>query len=694
MLLTTVSRPRHLHASGIVVLAASVLLALALLPALPRTVLAADPAPVPAADPEQDVLGMSLEDAMNVKLTTASKKEWPWFRTAAAVYVITAEDMRRSGSRNIAEALRLVPGVEVARIDGSKWAVTARGFNGRFANKLLVLVDGFSVYHPIFGGVYWDALQIAPAEIERIEVIRGPGATLWGANAVNGVINIITKDSGDTRRLLVDSRSGTLDQGFGAAQVGGAMGTNATFRVFGQGLTQEGFSTLLPSNESSNWRSMRGGFRTDWNPRAADHMVVTGEAHRDHERQLLTMASLTAPYSTTLWDDAVVEGANVSARWTHATSAASDVSARATVDHFQRQEYLGTMKSNTLDLDFQHRFASGRTHETVWGLNYRLIGMNLRAIGPLSFPDPERLDYQTGGFLQHNVFTRDQRGTLSLGTKVEQSSTSELSLQPSLNLSFQPTPRQTMWGSVSHARRTYIVGEEDARVQVIAFPDPTGSGLTVVPTMVPQPDGEDERVLAYEAGYRIRPIERATIDVAAYWNEYSHLRTLELGPQGLEFAGGVPYVIMPLIQTGGGAGTGRGIEAMLWVQPASRWQLRGVYSYSRLKLRQSGGGGATPTVANASQPPLHSGYLQSLFDVHRNVEFDTWLRMVDRLPKAGVPAYMELDARLGWRMHPSFEIAVEGNNLLHDRHMEFIKDFVYEPSWVERGVQVMLRYRG
>lgn len=647
----------------------------------------ASSASAPASD-DRNLLEKDLTELLQMEVTTASKKQEPWFRTPAAVAVLTSEDIRRSGAETIPDALRLVPGVEVARIDANKWAVSARGSNSRFANKLLVLVDGRSVYTPLFSGVYWDEQDLLLDDVDRIEVIRGPGAALWGSNAVNGVINIITKDSQDTQRVLGRASRGSTEQVYGGLRYGGRIGVNATYRAFVLGFRRDALEGPgVPASERG-WEAQRAGFRLDWNPGSADELTMVGHAHSAFAGQFLTAPALTAPYLTTIRDRVALRGADVLGRWVHRTPGLGEILTQGSLNLSDRNEYFGHERRATLDLDAQHRRRWSDSQETVWGANYRFTTDHLDSVHIGQVVPAREQDHLAGVFAQHELQGGD-RVSLTLGTKFESSRRGRPSLQPNARLAIHPDEHQTLWAACSRALRTFSRGERTATLRVAVFPD-TFSGLPVAATYMPATSGRSESVVAYELGYRLQPTPRLLLDLSGYHNVYDDLRFFNPGTPVPAMDGSTPYLLLPLVQSSAARAIGDGVETAVRFVWSPRWQLRLSHAWAQLEVADAGQAGTS--ITSAARPPRHSGSLQSLLQLPHRIELDAALQAVGALPGTGVPGYEELSVRLGWQPVPGLHVAVVGENLLHERHLEFPSDVNFAATYVERGVRASLRW--
>ena len=365
--------------------------------------------------PHRSVFQLSLEQLMDAEVTSVSKKQERLLNAASAIYVITQEDIRRSGFTSIPEALRMVPGVDVARIDGNKWAISIRGFNGQFSNKLLVLIDGRTVYTTTFSGVFWDIQDTLLEDVDRIEVIRGPGATLWGANAVNGVINIITKTASDTQGALVTAGGGTEEHVFTGVRYGGMLGRDATYRVYGKYFDRSPMVDSQGNPADDGWDQGRGGFRLDWQAVPRGHLMVQGDFYDGGANQTALMPILTPPYQISEGGSIHVRGGDILGRWTYAFSDRSDVAVQAYYDRDDRNAPEVDQTVQTGDLDLQHHFRLGSSHDVVWGLGYRVIQDEATNAAIVSLI-PNRRTYQLfSAFVQDEVPLIAQRLRLTVG---------------------------------------------------------------------------------------------------------------------------------------------------------------------------------------------------------------------------------------------------------------------------------------
>jgi iron complex outermembrane receptor protein len=637
-----------------------------------------------------------MEDLMNLQVTSVSKRTQKVADAAAAVFVITQEDIRRSGATSIPEALRLVPGLQVARIDQNKWAIASRGFNGRFDNKLLVLIDGRSVYTPLFSGVYWNVQDVMMEDVDRIEVIRGPGATLWGANAVNGVINIITKKAKDTQNTVVSAGAGTEERAYGTARFGSTVGKTA-FRVYGKYFNWG--PSLDPSGTTAHdgWDALRGGFRADWTPRGSDSLTLQGDIYQSKYGETLSVPSLNAPYSSTFPNQGNYSGANLLGRWNH-SSEGSSMSLQMYFDNTTiADNSLFVDHQNIFDLDFQHQFHVGDSHQFVWGLGYRSIrDRNDPSFSVSLQPNLVTLNHFSA-FVQDEISLVDNRLRLTFGSKFEHNDFTGFEVQPNARLLWTLTPNQSVWTAVSRAVRTPALTEEGLRLNSAVIPPLTPQNPTPFPAVVSvfgSHQFQSEDLLAYEVGYRVQATNSFSADIATFYNNYSNLRTAEPGAPFLEGSPAPTDLVVPFVASNKMSGGTYGVELFGDWKVVPKWRLVGSYSYLQMDIRKNSGSlDPTPDLPNGSSP-RHEWYVRSSIDLPKHFEDDTTLRFVDRLPGLNIPSYYSLDAHLGWRPVPQFELSIGGQNLLDNKHLEFIPDFINTaPTQVKRTVYGSLTFR-
>jgi len=672
------------HKTGSATGAARILLASFLAVCLTATTEAQTSKSVP------DVTKMSVEDLMNIPVTSVSKRTQKVADAAAAIFVITQEDIRRSGATSIPEALRLAPGLEVARIDQNKWAIGSRGFNGRFDNKLLVLIDGRSVYTPLFSGVYWNVQDVMLEDVDRIEVIRGPGATLWGANAVDGVINVITKKAKSTQSAVVTAGAGTEERAAGGVRYGGKLGNNTYYRAYTKYF--DWGPSAYPSGMTAHdgWDALRGGFRADWTPAGANSLTLQGDLYRSRFDETLTVASLSAPYSNTFPNDGKYSGGNILGRWNH-TSEGSSMSLQMYYDNTTITDHsLFGDHQNILDVDFQHGFHIGDSQQFVWGLGYRSIRDKNDPSFTVSLQPNQVTLNQFSTFLQDEISLVDNRLQITLGSKFERNKFTGFEIEPNARLLWNLTPNQSIWTAVSRAVRTPALTEEGLRLNSAVIPPGTPGNPTPLPAVIAvfgSKQFNSEDLLAYELGYRVQATSNLSLDIATFYNNYSNLRTAEPGAPFVEGSPAPTDIVIPFVAGNKMSGGTYGVELFADWKVVPKWRLAGSYSYLQMDIHKNANS-QDPTPDNPNGiSPRHQWYLRSSIDLPKHFEQDTTLRFVDHLPSLNLPNYYSLDAHLGWRPVTSLELSIGGQNLLNNWHLEFLPDFVNtSPTVVKRSI--------
>ena len=615
---------------------------------------------IPDTLPSPGVLKrLSLEQLMNVEVTTVSRRPEKLSATASAIQIISSEDIRRSGASSIPEALRLAPNLQVAQVNASQWAVSARGFNNVLANKLLVLIDGRTVYTPLYAGVFWDVQNVPLESVDRIEVVSGPGGALWGANAVNGIINIITKSAGDTQGLAVEGVGGS-ELGLGVLRYGGRSGSGLSYRVYGEGF-KRGSTVLFDGTDAQDsWGLGQGGFRVDWGGGKANAFMVEGDYYDGRP-------------DPDGGAEVVVRGGNAVGRWNRVLSEGSDLQLQVYYDRSWRDFGNGlTEDLSTYDLDAQHRFQLGRRQEIIWGVGARLMDHTTENLPAFAFLPAHRTLQLYSGFVQDEIALVDGRLRLALGSKFEHNSYTGFEIQPSARLAWTPTSRHTVWAAVSRAVRT------PARIDRDFF-------LFLAPgvPLFAFEDLQSEEVLATELGWRLQPQDRVSLALSTFYNDYDDLRTAEPGP---------PPFGIPITLGNGLQGHTYGVElAALW-QVIDQWRVRGGYTFLKKELSLKPGSLDLNGATAESNDPEHQFLIQSTADLPGRLELDAVFRFVDALPDPPVPSYAGLDLRLGWRATRRLELAVVGQNLLHDEHVEFIPSNP-APRRLQRSVYGKITWR-
>ncbi|MBI2949117.1 MAG: TonB-dependent receptor [Verrucomicrobia bacterium] len=648
-----------------------------------------------AASEPVDLLQFSLEDLGKIKVTTVSRKSESLSRAAAAVHVITQEDIRRSGVNSIPEALRMAPGLDVARANARQWAISSRGFNDLFANKLLVLMDGRTIYTPLFSGVFWEDTDTFLEDVDRIEVIRGPGATLWGANAVNGVINIITKSAQDTQGLVIDGGGGMEERGFGGLRYGGRLGTNAYYRAYAKYANRDEFTRTDGTGANDNWWTSQEGFRVDWEPRALNRLTLQGDAYSGKWNGMIRRHSLSPPGLFTDPAHAKSEGANVLGRWTHEFSSDAELSVQTYYDRTDREFGMGREIRDTLDLDAQHRFSLGDRHEVVWGAGYRYSVDHLTESADFSAGDPSVGLQLSSGFVQDEIALVHDRLHLILGSKLEHNDFSGFEFQPGARMAWTPNQWNTLWAAVSRAVRTPSRSERGFTF----YSDPPHSLPTLpLAALIPasgSPGFDTGTLVAYEAGYKVQPHPRLSLDLAAFYHDYDRLYNVIQLPIELRFnSSAQPYLLLPVTINNALFGESYGVELSVRWQPIDAWRLRANYTFLKVNLHTRG---LVPSLTEQSEGdnPQHQISIWSDVDLGRRVEWGMGFRFVDGLPAQNVGSYSELQARLAWKPTSKWELSVVGRDLLHAHHQEFSPFlFISRDVQVDRAVyaKVTLRF--
>lgn len=603
---------------------------------------------------------LSLEEILQANVTSVAKRPQRAEESPAAVFVIDREDIRRAGVTSLPELFRMVPGMEVASLASGNAAVTARGFNGRFSNKLLVLIDGRAIYLSTLSGVLWDQ-QLPPVEdIERIEVVRGPGATLWGANAVNGVINVVTKHAADTLGVLAGARYSTDDDGRVMVRLGSTVGDNGAVRAYVVGHRSEGDAFAAPDRYDDHASAVQMGFRYDWEPTERDAFSLQGDIQVGESDLTRTspMAALVVAGSPT---GVRFSGQNLLGRWTR-TDEGRVSTVQAYWDRVEREEAGLDGVRDQADIDISQHFRIGQRHQIVWGASYRWSSdqVDVRAPG-MQFTPESRSDHWYGAYVSDEISLMSDRVRLSLGAKVEHNDYTGFELQPSARVAWIDPDGWTAWGAVSRAVRTPSRLETALEVYnplvAIAAPD----------------DLEAETLLAWEAGWRGKLGQALSLDLTAYLHQYENLVIWTATPA---MAPGQPFIT--LRYGNGGEVESHGVEAALNASLADRWTVKVAASAMEMDVRESGFMVAGLDTFNPNRSPEQQLSVRSWFDVTETIDFDVWVRQVS---DAGmVPAYTDLDIRAAWRPRAGLELYVLAENLIESERLEMIETGLGSPS--------------
>lgn len=574
-------------------------------------------------------------EAFDLEVTLVSRKPEKLSEAAAAVYVITQESIRRSGATSIPEVLRMVPGLQVARVHADIWAITSRGFNTAFAQKLLVLIDGRSVYTPLFAGVYWDVQNVMLEDVERIEVIRGPGGTLWGANAVNGIINIMTKNSKDTQGGLLTGTVGFEEEGVGGFRYGGKIGKDAYYRLFARYFDHGNFVDA----GDGKWDIQHGGWQIDWNMSSVDSLTLQGNLY-DGDLDLLSRRNISR--------NTDVSGGNMLGRWKHIFSDTSDMKIQMYYDRTYRKTQITREIRDTFDLDTQHRFRLGSLNEIIWGIGYRYTTDDIVGFRTLQLNPDSKGDHLFSAFVQDEISFFGDRLKLIFGTKIEHNDYTAVEIQPNARVLWRLSQNQRIWFAFSQAVRTPTRMEND-RSFVMAGRSSFGTQ-----------DFRSEDLNAYELGYRIQPLDNISIDITGFYNVYDNLPTFEEGE---------------LFTENKMDGEAYGLEISANWNVTDYWKLTAGYTYLKMHLRFDETSSDTRGFGvdeEEGQNPRNQAQLLSYLDLPYGMEFDTFLYYVDHLGTfVDIPSYLRLDARLGWKPTESLDLSIGIRNMLDGEHLEF-----------------------
>ncbi|HWS61729.1 MAG TPA: TonB-dependent receptor [Steroidobacteraceae bacterium] len=595
---------------------------------------------------------MSIEELMSLDVTSVSKQAEPYGRAPAAIQVITQDQIRRSGASSIPEALRLADNLDVAQQNSHDWAISARGFNTALGNKLLVLVDGRTVYTPLFSGVFWNVQDYLLEDIDRIEVISGPGGTLWGANAVNGVINISSKSAKDTQGLYLETGGGEPElKSFAGLRYGGTLAPDIFFRAYGKYFDRGNEVYAAGNNASDSWNMRQGGFRVDSYASQGNVLTVQGDLYG-------------SDLNVSAGGNGSTAGGNLLGRWSHIISAESNTSLQLYYDRthlvdpitnqFASAQIL-TDDLETYDLDFQHHFHLNERNRIAWGLGYRFTHDVVQQAQNLAFVPPTLNRNLSSGFVQDEVMLIKDV-FLTLGSKLEHNDYTGFEWEPSGRLQWNVAADQMLWTAVSRAVRTPSRIDRDIRE-----PNP------LTPILVGESSFRSETLIAYELGYRARLGSKISASLSTFYNDYDNVRSLSY----------TPVTIAPVFFANNLAGDTYGAELSMDYQIIDQWRLHGGYDLLKERIHVKSGQFDFNKALNETQDPQQQFSLRSSVDLLRNIELDGGLRWVDKLiannggVPATVPSYFELDVHLGWHPIPKLELAIVGQNLLHSHHPEY-----------------------
>ncbi len=652
-----------------------------------------------ASAADNEFLEMDISQLMQVTITSVSKKEQPLADAAAAVFVITQEDIRRSGVTHIAEALAMAPGLQVARINASKWSVSSRGFAGYTSNKLLVMIDGRTVYSPAYSGAFWDMQNTLLEDIDRIEVIRGPGGTLWGANAVNGVINIITRNSSEVSGGLVRVGAGDQESLQGGARYGGKINDSTNGRIYATYNDRDsntladvgGASGSARGSANDGWQSFQSGFRFDGELHVDSEWTFQGDIYKNREDQILFPYWLeTPPYLTQKYTDLESSGGNILGRFRREFSTQSALTVQAYYDYNDRDDALYRQTYNTFDIEIQYERDFGNRNSITLGGGFRQIDGEFENSYQLQIDD--RNDQLYSAFFQDELMLLDDELWLTFGIKGEHNDFTGYEWQPSARLLWKPVDLHTVWASVARAVRTPSALEHGGAVVAASYPTPMG---TMTSHLHGNKDFASEVALAYEAGYRWLPNAVFSLDIAGFYNDYQDLYSLALEQNGQND---------DLILVNGVNGESYGVEVAGQYQPTTWLSFNLAYSYLEMDLATADATNDTEAVPNFIEKasPQHQISLRSSVALVENWQVNFWLRYVDEITARNrvnfvasdipVDDYFVFDLNLIWKATEQLEVMLVGQNLFSDGQLQYISEYTTPATEIEPSVYAKLTY--
>ena len=633
---------------------------------------------------------------MNIEVTSVSKKAQRLSSTAASVFVITAEDIRRSGITGLPELLRLAPGVHVARLSSGSWAVAIRGFNDEYSNKLLVLVDGRSVYNEYYSGVFWDTLNIPVDDIERIEVIRGPGAAMWGTNAVNGVINIISKSAKVTAGLMISGGAGSAANSTADLRYGGEA-AGMSYRVGAQNTEYDPFQILASPSPSRGWINRSGDFRVDWNFSGKDSLEVSGGLYETSLGIVVPNGTIASPNAQPADDRIDTNGGNVVARWRHVVSETSSIEVHFSYSHLVLNDPQIRNDIRTLDYGFEQHARLGSRHDLIWGATFRDDDL-------LSVPTPSlRLNPMNASRDEIAVFAQDEialvpdKLRLIVGAQISHTETLGYAVQPTGRLLWTPSLTLSTWIAVSRAERTPSLSDTglDYYEPPIAVPSgsPTVPSLLTVPHVMGNPKERSETVLAYEAGQRVQASRQISFDLSTFYNIYDHLTSLTPGTPVLLFSSGVPYLEIPLATTNQRHGESYGADLAATWAASSRWRLTGGYNWLRVETHDYAGYTGVDLVRTSSATPHHLWQARSNFDLTRRIQIDAALFYTAAMLQTEIPQHLRGDLHISWRPIPKVDFSIGVQDAFQANHVEYESTRFHQISQVPRNFYGKVTWR-
>lgn len=647
----------------------------------------------PQRDPlPQDLTNVDLSSLLNfdLEVTSPSKKAQQYSKVTSAIYVLTGEEIVRSGATNVAEALRLVPGLQVARTNANRWAISARGFNRDFADKLLVLVDGQSVFISGFNGVQWDLQEVALEDVDRIEVIRGPGAAIWGYNAVNGVINIITCKSQDTQGWILGAGGGNEHQLIDNVRYGGKLSPNTNFRIFNRTTREEDSKLKSGQNAEDGAWITNTGIRVDSEPTKEDKLVFKAEGFYSEKDYPVSVPSLDPPYNDTdsFSGEKASHGFHSVVNWKHELEKDSNLNLQ--LDHSFEHEggEVFAQDRNTFHLESSHRLKVADSHEVQYGAEYQYYSDDIEGNFADSFDPSERTTHVFTAMVQDEITLIQDKLNLVVGSKLGDNSYTDFEYMPNIRIGYYPSDKQTVWAAASKALALPSRVQNDVIIPVAAIPG-IAPGITGLAVLNGNRGLQPEQLYAYEAGYRAELRENLSFDLAVFYHDYDNLFN---GEPEQPYFGAIdgqsrPTLIVPLRFQNSLEAESYGVEVSAEWQAETWWRLTGWYSLLKLHVFQNGSTSTASKELYEGGNPTHQAQLRSTIALSDQLDFSQVVRYVSSLDWGNVDSYTELDLRLGWMARKDLELALVGRNLLDSEHQEFSGAVLPPPaSEVERSV--------
>lgn len=635
-----------------------------------------------AQDPLDDLLDLPLTELQNRTVTSVSKKEERAYEAPASIYVITREDIKRSGATSIPELLRLVPGMQVAKMDTSRWSITSRGFAEQFSNKLLVLIDGRTVYNPVFSGVFWDTQDMVLEDIDRIEVIRGVGASLWGSNAVNGVINVISRNAEYTQGTYLSALYGNEEEGTIEARQGIKLSNNGFLRVSAKHFNRDDSTTLSGQNSQDDWKTTRVGFRFDSGNDKPNSYTLLGSAYTGRNEQPLFTPTLSTPtFIEERPGDDEVQGAHILGKWIHKKDPSNTYELQGYFDYVLRDLSVLEYKSLTADIDFQNNILLNDKHDFVWGVGYRGIQTELDDVEILDYAKNDRFDAIYSAFFQDKITLMPNKFYLTLGSRFEYNDFTNFEVQPNGRLTWIIKPNHVVWAAVSRAVRTPTIAEHSLSLSAaVAPPNALGAGS---PLGFLKQQGsrlfDSEEVISYEVGHRFQAYKNLNIQSNAFFNTLK-LRTFEVTPAT------DPDTALLVVADNNGSGETFGIELTATWTPFQNWTLITNYSFFAIDLHLDNNSSDFLLESNEGFSPHNQFNLQSRLNLTDTIELDNTLYYVDNLSTLNIPGYLRFDSRIAWKYTDNVELSIIGQNLFDDSHPEFSGSLFSIPTETERSI--------